>query len=162
MKAMVKTCKIAALSVVFFGISACNDNDNTDDKNFDFFLKNTAGGETLLDHTWYRECVPHTYLPDTWVDSQRTLSTNELAVTEEELSAATNLSDAEFIQCLIPQSSCGASLKICQRWAQLVAESTAIRVIKYLVSVMVVILSSSILLVKLGQPVPESNLSSEL
>lgn len=81
MKTLTKLCKLTALCAVLLSISACND-DDTDDTNFDFFLKNTAGGETLLDHTWYRECVPHTYLPNTWVDSQRTLSTNELAVTE--------------------------------------------------------------------------------
>ncbi len=79
MKKLEMVCKLAVSSVVLFGLAACNDDV---DKNFDFYLKNTAGGETLLDHTWYQECVPHPYFPNTWVDSQRTLSTNELSITE--------------------------------------------------------------------------------
>lgn len=82
MKTITKTCRAVTLSAVLLGMAACNDNESSDNKDFDFYLTNTDGEETLLDHTWYRECVPHTYLPDTWVDSQRTLSTNELAVTE--------------------------------------------------------------------------------
>ncbi|MGB0845305.1 MAG: hypothetical protein ACPGSM_01225 [Thiolinea sp.] len=72
--------KVVIAGFILAGLSACNDDEIA--KNFDFYLTNTAGGETLLDHTWYQECVPHTYLPNTWVDSQRTLSTNELAITE--------------------------------------------------------------------------------
>lgn len=75
--------KAVLTTLLAIGLSACDDNDaDNTAKNFDFYLTNTAGGETLLDHTWYQECVPHTFFPNTWVDSQRTLSTNELAITE--------------------------------------------------------------------------------
>ncbi len=82
-KILLSAVKIIFGCSILLSLSACNDNDaDINAESFDIVLKNTAGGYTLLDRTWYRKCIRDAYLPNTWSYSQRTLSTNELAVTE--------------------------------------------------------------------------------
>jgi len=76
--------------------------------------------------------------------------------------AGTNLRAAEFIQYLSPPLSLGPSGKTCPRCESLDSLLTSVLLEKSQLSSYSAIFSSEIGFVKLGQPVPESNLSCEL
>jgi hypothetical protein len=74
-------------------------------------------------------------------------------------SFGTNFKAAELIQYLIHPSSSGPSLNTCPRCASLFFDFTSVRGIASFVSFSSPMKLSSIGREKLGQPVPESNLS---
>src|SRR5215212_3819062 len=76
------------------------------------------------------------------------------------LSTGTNRSDAEFMQYRRPVG-CGPSSKTCPRWESACLERTSVRDIQSFLSVFSTTLLLSSGRVKLGQPVPDSNLSSD-
>ena len=72
-----------------------------------------------------------------------------------------NRSAAELMQYRSPPSARGPSLNTWPRWLSPCAERTSVRSIRWLKSRFSMTLSASIGLVKLGQPLPLSNLLTE-
>src|ERR1700750_1892625 len=72
-----------------------------------------------------------------------------------------NLSDAELMQYRSPPSALGPSVNTWPRWLSPCAERTSVRIIRWEKSRFSTTLSRSIGLVKLGQPLPLSNLSTD-
>ena len=72
-----------------------------------------------------------------------------------------NRSAAELMQYRSPPSVRGPSWNMWPRWLSPCAERTSVRIIRWLKSRFSTTLAVSIGLVKLGQPVPLSNLSTD-
>ena len=72
-----------------------------------------------------------------------------------------NRSAAELTQYRSPPSARGPSLKTWPRWLSPCAERTSVRIIRWVKSRFSTTLAASIGLVKLGQPVPLSNLLTD-
>ena len=68
---------------------------------------------------------------------------------------------AELMQYLSPPSAFGPSVNTWPRWLSPCAERTSVRIIRWEKSRFSTTCSGSIGLVKLGQPVPLSNLSTD-
>ena len=73
----------AVVATIIISLSGCDGDELQliDGERADFILKNTAGKEVVLDRTWYRDCIAEPHM-GVWTASQRTLSTNELSITE--------------------------------------------------------------------------------
>ena len=72
-----------------------------------------------------------------------------------------NRSDAELMQYRRPPPSLGPSVNTWPRWLSPLAERTSVRIIRWEKSRFSMTLPLSTGLVKLGQPVPLSNLSTD-